>query len=312
MWCELSLHDGCVVDGRPASIKIMRAAEDVCRSGLLWDQFLQQRRASAAEANISRDGQSSVAVIINHVALAHSDTGNSDHNNSNHHHARIKHFLETHGKLDVPDLPYSDQDRESISSDGESGNDIRNAHQLRSHQGETDPIQSRERQAGGESVTVPNEHQRSEAPAAAEEQPSRAFVDATINVMASNQLMESKHDTHKILAGGFPRLFPLGKGLDKHTTGLTVPLLKHLVSHFTTVFASNSHFLFYVFNCRMRSLSNQAASVALKDRDGAPAFFERYIADPVFLQKARHAARDPGCTDAKEVFRIVNPFLQFM
>ena len=46
------------------------------------------------------------------------------------------------------------------------------------------------------------------------------------------------------VAGGFPQLFPLGTGLDKHKTGLSPPLLKHLLAHFTTVLANNAHFLF--------------------------------------------------------------------
>ena len=122
--------------------------------------------------------------------------------------------------------------------------------------------------------------------------------------------MESKYETDEILYGGFPQLFPLGTGIEKHKTGLTRALLKHFLCHFTTAFAENSHFVFYVFNCHIRTLNNTAAYIALKDRQDAPQIFEEFISDPSFLQKARNAARFPNSKDAKEVSRIVNPYLQ--
>ena len=292
-------YSECITEPN-ASISIVNAPTGSGCPRLAWSEFLKARDALAAEANIPRDGDGLVPVIMNYVQLTDVESSTDGDHANRQYFEKVKEFVEAQGKLDTADIP-DDGDPMSTSSKSDSddaesdtGGPARhhNVDSAGSHGDEAQHTSAAE-PAGGEA-----------------QQPAPSFHEATIRLLSSNELMESKYETDEILYGGFPQLFPLGTGLEKHKTGLTRALLKHFLCHFTTAFAENSHFVFYVFNCHIRTLNNTAAYIALKDRQDAPQIFEEFISDPSFLQKARNAARFPNCKDAKEVSRIVNPYLQ--
>lgn len=204
----------------------------------------------------------------------------------------VENFFKDNGKLDVPDIP----------GDGEPISEEDNSHASNSHASNTsdddDTPQTR--------VTSIGLGDDSQATLPAQSSMRAAEIIAT----RSNELMHTKYEFDKIMCGGFPYEFPLGTGLEKFKDGLPVSLQKHLVSQFTTAFASNAHLLFYVFNRHIVSLNNNSAHVVLKDRPETTEWFGRYITDAQFLQKARNAARNPHSTEAEEVLRVVNPFLK--
>ena len=279
-----------------------QTADQASHACLAWSQFLQARDRLQIEANIPSGTHSTVPVILNDVHLTDAQTCHDGEDANKNYYGRIAHYIEEKGKLDTANVPY-DGDSMSTSSDSDC-NDASMQNDVSTRDPSTNVTQC------DESVCMQqDQHADASGPRTAQS-PLPSLKPATIRVLSSNELMNSKYETDKILYGGFPYLFPLAKGLEQHKSGLPRSLLKHFVSHFTTAFANNSHFLFYVFNCHVRTLNNTAAYVALKDRQDAPSFFERYISDPSFLQKARNAANNPNSRDAQEVSRIVNPYLQ--
>ena len=230
-------------------------------------------------------------VILNHVQVTQVPSTNEKRSDKL---AGVARFLKENGHLDTADVPGDGESLHSPTSEDDSDGSDANGNDRRAPAPQTATDRNGVNDENGE-------------PPAPVHSSLRA---AEIMLTRTNELMQSKYSTDKIMYGGFPNQFPLASGLHNHKDGLTVSLQKHLMSQFTTAFASNTHLLFYVFNRHIVSLNNNSAHVALKDRPETSEWFGRYIADPQFLQKARNAARNPHSTEAEEVLRVVNPFLK--
>ena len=131
-----------------------------------------------------------------------------------------------------------------------------------------------------------------------------------ISLNRNTVLVDSTNNVDTVFYGAFPSLFPLGQGLEQMKKGFTRKFHHHLLSQFTNAIANNQHALFLMFNMHMKSISNAAASIKLKNRTDVAEFFESYVMDNRFLQKARRATKNPHGDEAAEIQRVVMPYLK--
>ena len=136
------------------------------------------------------------------------------------------------------------------------------------------------------------------------------MIGAKISSNRSSILLDSTSNMDTIFYGGFPLLFPLGQGLERMKTGFSRKFHLHLVSQFTNAFANNQHALFLMLNMHMKTISNTAASVRLKNRTDVADFFEKYVMNTQFIKKAKAASKNPHGKEAAEIQRVVFPFLK--
>lgn len=123
--------------------------------------------------------------------------------------------------------------------------------------------------------------------------------------------MDTASHTDKILYFGFPLLFPLGKGLDAFSTGLTRKMHAHLFKQFSVVFAQNQNFIFFVFNLFMRKLTNSHVKATLGAHPEVETWFGEKVRDPEFLKLLQRASRNPSGIHAQEAMRLVAPYVKW-
>ena len=123
--------------------------------------------------------------------------------------------------------------------------------------------------------------------------------------------MDTLAHLDKILYFGFPLLFPLGKGLDTFSTGLTRKMHAHLFKQFSVVFAQNQNFIFFVFNLYMRKLTNSHVKATLGAHPEVETWFGEKVRDPEFLKLLQRASRNPSGIHAQEAMRLVAPYVKW-
>ena len=88
--------------------------------------------------------------------------------------------------------------------------------------------------------------------------------------------------------------------------------IRHILLQYTTVAARDRELLFYLFDYKMRHACMKNLSCKIRSNPKAFKEYASLMNSEEMKSKIKQAARNPEKKDAKEVIRLVSPFLKLV